>query len=104
MAKNNGSTTETPRVISVSVLVQEKWRTFPIAQGSGSDPPQVMVRYSNGLRAHVLTGPNRELGCECIDSRILEWRKRKPRNGALTPLLPLKPSDYNGNGAGNGHA
>lgn len=96
MARNNGSTTETPRVISVSVLVQGKWRTFPIAQGD--DPPQIMVRYSNGLRTHVLTGENPELGCECIDSSILEWGRRKPRNRTLTPLLPLKPGDYNGNG------
>lgn len=99
MARNNGSTTETPRVISVSVLVQGKWRTFPIAEGD--DPLQIIVRYSTGRRALVLTGPNQDLGCECIESRILEWRKRRPRSGRLTPLLPSKPSDYNGNG--NGH-
>lgn len=101
MAKNNGSTTETPRVISVSVRIQGKWHTFPVAEGD--DPLRIMVRYSNGRRALVLTGQNQELGCECIEAKILEWGRRKPCNVTLTPLLPLKAEDYNGNGRGNGH-
>ncbi len=94
MAKNNGSTTETIRVISVSVLVQGKWRTFPIAEAD--DPPQIVFRYSNGHRASVRTGPSQILGCECLEGRILDRGKRKPINETLTPIIPVGPN-------GDGH-